>query len=221
MRTIVALVMSIVSLMASSVQADPARTKTSPLPAPYMRVFSITPPPQGYVRFCAANRGECVRDTRTKQRFPTTPQHLSELDEVNRYVNKVIQPSTDQDLYGVEEYWTLPAGRGDCEDYALLKRQILLAKGWPASALLLTVVRDQQGEGHAVLTARTDHGDFILDNKDPMVKLWHQTPYRYVMRQSYLDPMTWMSLDPEQNWQTTAVTTTQPDRHWQTRTLGH
>ena len=29
----------------------------------------------------------------------------------------------------------------------------------------MTVVIDEQGEGHAVLMVRTDRGDFILDNK--------------------------------------------------------
>ncbi len=43
--------------------------------------------------------------------------------------------------YGVEDYWTIPvSGRGGCEDYALLKRQRLMRAGWPASALLMTVV---------------------------------------------------------------------------------
>ena len=89
------------------------------------------------------------------------------------------------------------SGKGDCEDYALLKRQRLMQLGWPASALLMTVVFDERNEGHAVLTARTAEGDFILDNKTSTIKLWNQTPYAYVMRSSYLDPRVWMSLDPE------------------------
>lgn len=217
MRTLVAFVVAAVGLWATSASADPARPGLQDKPSTYMRVFSQTPPPQGYVQFCASNRVECLRDNRTKRRFAATPQHLIELDEINRYVNAIVAPATDLELYGVEEFWTLPDSRGDCEDYVLLKRQILMSKGWPASALLITVVRDQQGEGHAVLTARTDQGDFILDNKDTKVRLWHQTPYRFVMRQSYLDPMTWMSLDPEQSWSSTVITTTQPDRPWQTR----
>ena len=136
------------------------------------------------------------------------------LDDVNRRINQVIAPATDLELYGVEEFWTIPTAKGDCEDYALLKRRVLIARGWPASALLLTVVRDQQGEGHAVLTARTNQGDFILDNKEPNVKLWHETPYRFIMRQSYMNPASWMSLDPEQTWQSTLPATSQPGRAW-------
>jgi predicted transglutaminase-like cysteine proteinase len=57
------------------------------------------------------------------------------------------------------------------------------------------VVRDERGDGHAVLTARTQQGDFILDNKTDEIRLWYQVPYRFVMRQSYLNPRVWLSLD--------------------------
>lgn len=164
-------------------------------PSPYMRVFGQAHPPYGFVQFCEGFAAECAAGPIEARRFGPTPEGLSELDDVNRAVNRSIQPATDLELYGVSERWTLPAARGDCEDYALLKRYILLRRGWPASALLMTVVRDEQGEGHAVLTARTVQGDFILDNKVEEVKLWHTTPYQFVMRQSYLNPRVWMALD--------------------------
>ncbi len=87
-------------------------------------------------------------------------------------------------------------GRGDCEDYALLKRHELMRLGWPSSALLITVVRDERGEGHAVLTARTAGGDLILDNKVNEVRLWSSTPYQFLLRQSWANPQAWMSLAP-------------------------
>jgi hypothetical protein len=34
-----------------------------------------------------------------------------------------------------------------------------MLRGWPESKLLITVVRDENNEGHAVLTVRTDEGD--------------------------------------------------------------
>jgi predicted transglutaminase-like cysteine proteinase len=160
-----------------------------------MRVFGQVHPPYGFVQFCEAFPAECAPPRVEQHRFRPTPEQLSELDEVNRAVNRTIQPATDLELYGVSERWTLPTGRGDCEDYALLKQHILLGRGWPSSALLMTVVRDEQGEGHAVLTARTAQGDFILDNKVEEVKIWHRTPYEFVMRQSYLNPKVWMALD--------------------------
>jgi predicted transglutaminase-like cysteine proteinase len=182
--------------------ADPAANppRGQERTSPYMRVFSVTQAPYGFVQFCARMPEECQQGPMEEQRFSATPERLSELDIINRTVNREIAPATDMEIYGQAEYWTIPTTRGDCEDYALLKRKRLMARGWPASALLMTVVRDEKGEGHAVLTARTLQGDFILDNKVDEVKAWHRTRYEYVMRQSYLNPSIWMSLDPRESY---------------------
>ena len=166
--------------------------------SPYMRVFGVTPPPYGHVDFCIREPRECNEGVLEETRRAATPAALAELDRVNRQVNAEIKPMTDIQQYGVEDYWTLPrSGYGDCEDYALLKRRRLMQAGWPASALLMTVVFDERKEGHAVLTARTADGDYILDNKTDQMKLWSKTPYQFVMRSSYLNPRVWMSLDPK------------------------
>ncbi|OYW54196.1 MAG: transglutaminase [Hyphomicrobium sp. 32-62-53] len=162
----------------------------------FMRVFGSSQPPYGFVRFCEQNPQHCVQRG-TGGRFEATPESLSDLDEVNRIVNRSVEPATDAEIYGISEYWTLPGEKGDCEDYALLKQKILIGRGWPSSSLLLTVVRDEKGEGHAVLTARTSQGDFVLDNKSDDVRLWARSSYQFVMRQSYLDPKVWVSLDPQ------------------------
>ena len=86
--------------------------------------------------------------------------------------------------------------KGDCEDYVLLKRRILMERGWPESTLLITVVRDQNNEGHAVLTVRTDKGDFVLDNKRRDIVRFADTPYTYIKRQSERNPLVWISLLP-------------------------
>lgn len=162
----------------------------------FMKIYGPAQPPYGFVRFCETNPKHCTQQQGVAEaRITATPERLIELDEVNRYVNEAIKPVTDQDYYGVTEYWTIPDSYGDCEDYALLKRKILIERGWPASALLLTVVRDEQGDGHAVLTARTSQGDYILDNKVADVRVWGSTPYQYVMRQSYVNPRVWVSLE--------------------------
>ncbi|MFM7085254.1 MAG: transglutaminase-like cysteine peptidase [Hyphomicrobium sp.] len=165
--------------------------------SPFMRVYGSSQPPFGFVNFCESNKNSCL-SRGPGVRFDASPESLSDLDDVNRLVNKTIQPATDEEIYGISEYWTIPIKRGDCEDYALLKQKVLMARGWPSSSLLLTVVRDEKGEGHAVLTARTTQGDFILDNKTNEVRLWIRSPYRFVMRQSYLDPKVWVSLDPQE-----------------------
>ncbi len=49
----------------------------------------------------------------------------------------------------------------------------------------------------AVLTARTVYGDFILDNMIDEVNVWHRSGYEFIMLQPYLNPLIWLSLDPE------------------------
>ncbi len=165
----------------------------------FMRMYGPSQPPYGFVRYCEGSPASCDASGTAEQRLQPTPNSLSELDDINRSVNTAISPATDAEIYGVSEYWTLPTQRGDCEDYALLKQKILIGRGWPSSALLLTVVRDEKGEGHAVLTARTSQGDYILDNKVDDVRLWNRSGYQFVMRQSYIDPKVWVSLDPSAN----------------------
>lgn len=195
----IALVVSSMLYCASALAAtasESRQVKAAPAPTNFMKIFGTALPPFGFVHFCDRMPAECVAGQIDDSRLAATPARLSELDEVNRAINRRIVPTTDLELYGVSEYWTLPTTHGDCEDYVLLKRRVLMERGWPASALLITVVRDEQGEGHAVLTARTAQGDYVLDNKTSEVKLWHATGYRYVMRQSYINPRLWMSLEP-------------------------
>jgi predicted transglutaminase-like cysteine proteinase len=114
---------------------------------------------------------------------------------VNAAVNVSIEPASDLDNYGVAEYWAYPDnGKGDCEDYALLKRRELMNLGFPREALLMTVVRDLEGEGHAVLMLKTTAGDFILDNKVMPIRRWSETGYHFVKRQSQENPNVWVSL---------------------------
>ncbi len=94
----------------------------------------------------------------------------------------------------MEDRWSLPHdGYGDCEDYQLLKRRLLVAAGLPARALRMTVVLDEQGTGHAVLTVRTRQSDLILDNKTDRILPWHRTGYTYLKLESDIDPG-WVSL---------------------------
>lgn len=179
--------------------ANQKRGHTTVKASPFMRVFGPSQPPYGFVRFCESNPKACLPTGLVDARFQPTPERLSELDEVNRSVNHAIAPATDMEIYGVSEYWILPKDRGDCEDYALLKQKLLMQRGWPSSSVLMTVVKDDKGEGHAVLTARTSQGDFILDNKSDEVRVWYQSGYEFVMRQSFIDPRVWVSLDPTED----------------------
>lgn len=174
------------------VVATPARAEQQPL---FVSVGNVTRPPVGWGEFCAEHPAEChVRPTAPRD-IVLTPRVWKELVRVNKWVNETIKPITDLEHWGVVEKWSYPDdGYGDCEDYVLLKRRMLIEAGWPREALLITVVRDKKGEGHAVLTVKTDRGEFILDNQHPEVLPWTETGYRFVKRQSQSDPNIWVSL---------------------------
>ena len=151
--------------------------------------------PVGWTEFCAENRQECNTRPMEARDVVLTPAAWRDLVRVNRWVNTKIKPMTDMEHWGVVERWSYPDdGYGDCEDYVLLKRRMLIQAGWPRQALLITVVRDSRGDGHAVLTVKTDKGEFILDNQHEEVLLWSETSYRFVKRQSQTDPNVWMAL---------------------------
>ena len=166
--------------------------------AAYVPVVSETRAPIGWIDFCTQNPRECAGAPSQARDVVLTSKAWRDLVQVNTWVNNAIKPMTDLDHWGVVERWSYPDdGYGDCEDYVLLKRRMLLQAGWPREALLITVVRDKKDEGHAVLTVKTDKGDFVLDNQAETVVLWSDTGYRFVKRQSQTDPNVWMSLgDP-------------------------
>jgi predicted transglutaminase-like cysteine proteinase len=154
--------------------------------------------PIGWTDFCERYRGECDTRPSAARDVVLSSKAWKDLVAVNKWVNETIKPVTDLDHWGVVERWDYPDdGKGDCEDYVLLKRKMLMKAGWPREALLVTVVRDKKGDGHAVLTVKTDKGEFILDNQNEEIVLWAQTGYRFVKRQSQADPNVWVALgDP-------------------------
>jgi predicted transglutaminase-like cysteine proteinase len=129
-----------------------------------------------------------------------------DLVRINTWVNETIKPLTDIRHWGVVDRWSYPGdGYGDCEDYVLLKRRMLIQSGWPREALLVTVVRNEKDEGHAVLTVTTDKGDYILDNQNKNILLWSETRYQFVKRQSQADPNVWVLLSNQQRAIATAT----------------
>jgi predicted transglutaminase-like cysteine proteinase len=104
---------------------------------------------------------------------------------------------TDQEIYGVEERWVMPTTVGDCEDYVLLKQKMLIQRGFAPSDLLITVVLQPNGDGHAVLVVRTDRGDFVLDNMRNKVLLWSDTEYTFLKRQSSKNAGQWVKIEDD------------------------
>jgi predicted transglutaminase-like cysteine proteinase len=181
---------------ATNTHAISLKPKATVQKVAFLQSFGDTLPPVGYVTFCRERQAECRPSRRFSDRVQLTPAKFRELDQVNAAVNRAVNPITDMELYGKVEVWTYPSNQGDCEDYVLLKRRMLIERGWPASTLLITVVRDENNEGHAVLTVRTDTGDFVLDNKQRDVLRWADTPYTFIKRQSERNPLVWISLLP-------------------------
>lgn len=182
-------------------------TGTVPQTGPAMAEGPRTAPPIGYIGFCLRHRDECALqpagETLATPASLTGPAPVTltsakwrELNQVNAFVNRTVRPVTDQELVQKAEWWSYPIdSAGDCEDYVLEKRRLLIERGWPADALLITVVRQWNGEGHAVLTVTTDKGDLVLDNMAQGIVAWNDAPYTWLMRQSRTHPMHWVKLN--------------------------
>lgn len=161
-----------------------------------MHTSGRTTQPIGHYEFCRRLPAECAQKTATQAPIELTRKLWAEIVEVNNAVNAAVEPRTDMEIWGQEEVWSYPdGGVGDCEDYALEKRRQLMALGVPAGDLLMTVVRQPNGEGHAVLTVRTSLGEFILDNLEPRVLAWTDTDYTYLKRQSERNSGVWISIN--------------------------
>lgn len=155
----------------------------------------LTSQPIGHYDFCKAHPSEC--DIRPANLAPATMTDglWRRLISVTAKVNAAVKPMSDLDNYGKDEVWTYPDnGFGDCEDYVLEKRRELYRMGMSLADLLITVVRKPDGEGHSVLTVRTDKGDYILDNLTDKVKAWDATGYRYLKRQAIDNTGRWVSI---------------------------
>ncbi|MCS6759719.1 MAG: transglutaminase-like cysteine peptidase [Candidatus Devosia euplotis] len=150
--------------------------------------------PVGHAAFCQSQPDECHPNDQIVPAVHLTKKLWQQLLAVNAQINTTVVPVTDQDLYQVAEFWTYPNGYGDCEDYALAKRRELINAGWPASTLLMAMVKQANGEGHAVLMARTDRGDLVLDNQIGSVDLWSATPYKFLKRQSQANAGQWVNM---------------------------
>ncbi len=161
----------------------------------YAAVGVATRAPIGWVELCIEYKYECKTEPSKPRDIVLTAKSWEDMNKVNTWVNDSIKPMTDMDHWGVVERWNFAEdGYGDCEDYVLLKRKMLIQAGWPREALLVTVVRDKKNEGHAVLTVKTNRGEFILDNDIKDILPWDKTGLRFVKRQSQADPNVWVSL---------------------------
>lgn len=161
----------------------------------FMQTGGRTTQPIGHYEFCQREPGECSQRTPKQKPVELSRKLWAAIVAVNNSVNGAVTPRTDMEMWGKDEVWSYPTAVGDCEDYALEKRRRLMAMGVPAGNLLMTVARQPNGEGHAVLTVHTSRGDFVLDNLDGRVLAWADTKYTYLKRQSDRNSGAWVTID--------------------------
>lgn len=172
----------------------------SALAAPPLVGKGEAPPLAAWVSYCNHHPAECAINPAEPDVIAPSPETRELIDAVNRYVNRTILPVTDRNHWGVEDIWDYPADRmGDCEDIQLLKRKLLAEAGLPFRAMRMTVVINELGEGHAVLTLRMKGGhDLILDNRSDDILHWNETGYAFIKRESSTPNATgWVFVEPE------------------------
>jgi predicted transglutaminase-like cysteine proteinase len=132
-------------------------------------------------------------------RIEVSADMLPAIKKINLQINNKITWQSDLDRYGLEERWTMPLafdlGRyGDCEDFALEKRRLLLEMGIPAGALALATTTSKATGSHAVLVIRTTQGDYVLDNTTPWVLPWTETDYKWITIQEGSNLLQWRAV---------------------------
>ena len=192
---IVAMVLAVAGIGAMEQKAAMAAATADGSRNIYIAVGSKSLPPWGWVDFCHRYKGECDGGPTQPLDVNWTADTAKRVKKINSWVNTHVTPMSDMDHWGIVDRWDYPTdGFGDCEDFVLMKRRLLIEEGFPRQALLVTVVKDQRGDGHAVLTVKTNKGEFILDNLEEEVKVWGDTSYKYVKRQSQSDQNVWLDI---------------------------
>ena len=188
MRDIAALLVGSIFTCVTAItcQADEIPLRMIPMQA-------VTAPP-GYVDFCTRNPRDCGSSSVRQEVLSMNANKWQQVGTINSRINQTVTSSNDLELFGEAEHWTIAETAGDCEDFVLLKKQRLEQMGYPSSTLLITVVLDENNEGHAVLTITTDTGDYVLDNRRDEILPFASTGYQFLKRQSQLDPKRWVSL---------------------------
>lgn len=196
LRRLAAWLLPLVMMAAVAPAQAQAQSKLRLAKGLYAQSQGPASPPVGFLEFCDRYPEEC----RPLGQPATWRIHLDAtrwnlIRQVNTYVNRRVRPMTDQEIYNRPEVWEYPVnGKGDCEDYVLLKKRYLEALGLPSEALMIAVVLDEKGGGHAVLLVRTDRGDFALDNRRNAILPWNRTGYKFLLRQSQRHPARWVAL---------------------------
>ena len=141
--------------------------------------------PRGYYPFCMANAQHCVDDLDRTVVWGSVARLVR---TVNRQVNRSMRWE-----YDPADVWKLCGPTGDCEDYALCKRAMLIREGVPAGALRLAYAYLPDGTGHVVLFVVTERGPLVLDNRTNIIRPPAWTGYMW-MRQATGRPLIWKDM---------------------------
>src|SRR5579862_2385673 len=74
----------------------------------FMVTTGHTSQPIGHYDFCRRHLQECSVRSSTAARVRLTPELWNELVKINASVNLAVTPATDEEVYGVPEYWAYP-----------------------------------------------------------------------------------------------------------------
>lgn len=109
--------------------------------------------------------------------LPRSPGGLdrSGILAINSWANNTIRYVEDRELYGRADHWataseTLRRNAGDCEDIAIVKMQMLAARGVRREDMYLVIARDlARASDHAMLVVKLDGQSWLLDNATDQV----------------------------------------------------
>ena len=135
--------------------------------------------PRGWVSYCL-REGEndpCCADYRL-------------IRKVNYEVNNSITYTPDESL-GIGDQWKPGVTAGDCDDFAITKRQKLLDLGWNTNRLHMTQCKTGDGRNHVVLICDVCTKQWVLDNRWPEPAHPHEFDYTWEATQ---DGQVWKAL---------------------------
>ncbi|NNF23413.1 MAG: hypothetical protein HKN63_01200 [Rhodobacteraceae bacterium] len=169
--------------------SEPARASEN---QPHLKAVRSVDAPNGFSGVCARYDWACAKSGRTTSLGRDV---LVLAEKLNRSINRSTREIADDEQYRRAEYWALPTARGgDCEDFALAKKQALIAGGVVPERLLIATVLDRAQNPHAVLVLRTDAGDYILDNLTNRIVGWRETGYTFLRMQNPASPGQWSAV---------------------------
>lgn len=176
------------SLVALCLASAPAQASEGAFLASRMAVSA----PAGAADLCSTLAWACADGERAAS---ISAAQLGLAVAVNRKVNREVRAISDLAQYGRQENWSLPTARGgDCEDFALLKKKLMMQAGVNPRHLLIATVLDRDRNAHAVLVMRTRMGDFVLDNLDDRILHWQSTGYTFLRMQNPDNPAAWTAV---------------------------